>query len=198
MKSFRPIYILPVSTTPRALKRKRISAVEISNDDTNIVKYMKGLLNEKIAEMNKANQDIDKQLADAESALRREINKKLQEIGTQFNSSVKSLTGRLIDSGLWSTGEIITVSSNDFLPHSSDQLDKDWGYRHHLGVVPQRAIQFMPKGPFTYGAAEYVEWPFLRKGARPWTDTYVYFRPSSEVGGFTDTDACTIEVLLIP
>ena len=131
------------------------------------------------------------------AALKQECNDKLREVAEKTNEAIQSLTGGLLDTGLWAHGEIITITSQDFLPSAAVNSDKDWGFRHHLGTVPQRALQFIPLGPIVAGSSNAI-WPMLRMGAAAWTDTYVYFRPSDDIAGYSDTDTCIIEVLLIP
>ena len=124
-------------------------------------------------------------------ALKQQFNDKLREVAEKTNEALESLTGGLLDSGLWANGEILTLTSNDF----SDK-DTDFGFRHHLGTVPQRALQFIPDGALVASGGGYGYWPMVRRGAARWTDTYIYLRASEDIVGAGDS--VKLEILLIP
>ena len=121
--------------------------------------------------------------------LKREFNQKLKEISRASNAALQSITGNLLDMGLWVHGELVTITGSD-----AADGDQDFPVRHHLGAVPQYWIQlrqtwFSPKEANT-SATRLIE------GVTTWTDKYAYFRVPDTA--FSAITGCTYKVLLIP
>ena len=120
--------------------------------------------------------------------LKREFNMKLRDISLAVNDVIGSLTERLLDIGLWATGEIVELN---YTQASSDT--QDLAVRHHLAQVPRYWIVIDQ----THGIATdaNVGAQKLLRGTTTWTSTHVYFRFPKTTGDIHKTH---FKVLLIP
>ena len=124
----------------------------------------------------------------------RGFNVALQAQVARENEALGSISQGLVNCGLWSRGQIITVRFDA----TDESIDKERAFTHTLGVVPAYYVLVGKKirNPIQYMGRLYCGAYNARiePGKTDWTTTQVYFYPNE------DTLAWKVEhyVLLVP
>jgi len=109
-----------------------------------------------------------------------ETNKRLADLARQVNQAFDSLTGKLVDMGLWSQGEIVEVVF-DWTLNREQAEDVDVPVNHRLGIVPRYwIIVGSESGRFRDTAGTPIEvGGTMWRAPTAWTAQTVVFRAES-------------------